>query len=778
VTIEIGIFFAVLAAMAYLFFTEKLPVDLTAFLGLVVITLAGYVSPSEAFSGFSSPAVVTLLCVFFVSAALVHTGFADLVGGRLHRWIGSREVLLLVAVMLFAAALSAFMNNIAAAAVCMPATASLARRSGISPSRLFMPLSFATLFGGTLTLVGTPPNILASDMLRERGYAPFALFDFTPIGAVLLAVGVIYLVIVGRRFLPVRAIADSVARTGDLARVYRLHETLFSIRIPFGSRLDGLTLGETKLGTALGVQVVGILRGGRKELAPEARTLLLGGDVLLVKGRYEDLRELFRLQGVTIGEARPGDLARAIGRVSCIAARILPGSPLAGRTLRGIKFRENYGAIAVGIRRGGEILDRDLPAETLREGDEVLVLGTESELELLAQQKGLEVAEVGDSLFEEMKDRLFLLRVPPASALVGTTIGKSRIGELVGLTVAGICRGEDVFLPARPEETILAGDEFLVAGEPDRIRSLLALGEVELEEDAEAAGIESEDVGVVEVSVAPRSRAAGRTLAEMQFREKHGLQVLAVWREGNPIHTNLANLPLRFGDALLIQGPWSRIRLLGTDPDFVTLSLAAQEPRRTRKAPFALGGLLLLVAMVVTGFQPIHVASLAAAVFVVLTGAITMEEAYRSIEWRVVFLVAAILPVGIAMERTGAALLLSQSVVGWAGTAGPIAVLAALCLLSSLLSQCLDGAPAVVLLAPVVVRIAEPLGISPIPLMMGVGLAASAAFMTPFSHKANLLVMGAGGYRMSDYLRVGTPLTILYLAALISLVPVFFPLCP
>ncbi len=155
-----------------------------------------------------------------------------------------------------------------------------------------------------------------------------------------------------------------------------------------------------------------------------------------------------------------------------------------------------------------------------------------------------------------------------------------------------------------------------------------------------------------------------------------------------------------------------------------------------------------------------------------------MEEAYRSIEWRIVFLVAAILPIGVAMERTGAALLLSEWVTTLAGSAGPYAVLAALCCLSSLLSQALDGAPAVVLLAPVVVQAAESLGISPRPLMMGVGLAASAAFMTPFSHKANLLIMGAGGYKARDYARLGTPLTVLFLALVVAVTPLLFPFLP
>jgi di/tricarboxylate transporter len=383
---------------------------------------------------------------------------------------------------------------------------------------------------------------------------------------------------------------------------------------------------------------------------------------------------------------------------------------------------------------------------------------------------------MGSARIRKLLGQVFFLRVPAGSALAGATIAGSRLGELVGLTVSGIVREDRTLLAVAPDETIRPDDELIVMGDPERVRSLLALGSVELGEARAIGGIESEEVGVVEAVIAPRSRAAGRNLTEMHFREKHGLQALAVWREGQAVRAGLASLKLRFGDALLLQGPWSKIRLLGTDPDFVVLALEASRPYRTRKGVFAVAGLLLMIALVVTGFQPIHVAAFTAATFVVLTGAITMEEAYRGVEWRAIFLVAAILPVGIAMERTGAAALLSNGVTELARPLGPHAVLAALFVLSSLLSQCLDGAPAVVILTPVALQTASTLGISPYPVMMGVSLAASAAFMTPFSHKANLLVMGAGGYRVADYLRVGTPLTVLVLVALVVLVPLLFPI--
>jgi len=264
-------------------------------------------------------------------------------------------------------------------------------------------------------------------------------------------------------------------------------------------------------------------------------------------------------------------------------------------------------------------------------------------------------------------------------------------------------------------------------------------------------------------------------LADLEFQNRYGLLALALWREGKPQHVDFAHLPLRLGDALLLHGPRDSIRRLAADPDYVVLSQAAQAPRRLSKAKWAFASLLLMIALVVTGFQPIHVAAFAAASLAILFGALTMQQAYRAIEWKAIFLVAAVLPVGMAMERTGAAQFLADGVSSLAGPWGSHATLAALVVLASLLSQGLDGAPSVVLLAPVVISSAESLGISPYPLMMGVSLAASAAFMTPFSHKANLLVMGAGGYRSVDYLRVGTPLTLLIFIVIVLLVPVFFP---
>jgi len=776
VTFEIGFLFALLIGMVYLFLTEKLPVDLTAFLGLIVLIFGGYLTPSEAFTGFSSPAVITMLSVFMVGAGLLETGVADMIGSRIHRITGNSETRLIVVLMLVAGVLSAFMNNIAATAVLMPAVAAIGPRAGLSPSRLFMPLAYGAILGGTTTLVGTPPNILAAELLAERGLEPFTLFDFTPIGVAILVLGTIYMLTVGRKLLPDREHrGPRPGEGGDLAEVYQIQERLFSIRIPEGSPLDGRTLAESRLGNTLGFKVVAIQHDGRRVLAPVGDTTLFEGDILFVDGREDDVRRILALQRVEL-EAAPLDQVPKPGQgVGGIRLRLLHGSQLIGSNLRRLGFRDRLGVVVLAIRRDGDLLQHHLADEVLREDDVILALGERDRLEGLSVRSDIEVEELGFAALSELADQIFWIRVPGDSLLDGVSIGASRIGELVGLTVAGLVRDGETRLAVPPSEIIRHGDRLILVGDPAGLHALMELGDVAFQAEPSQEALESEDVGMVEATLAPRSGVAGRTLVDLDFRDRYGLLVLALWREGEALHRDLAKVHLRLGDALLLQGPRRNIRRLAADPDFVVLSAADQAPRRTKRAPYAFAGLLLMIALVAGGFQPIHVAAFTAASLIVLSGALTMKEAYRAIEWRAIFLVAAVLPVGVAMERTGAAALLATTVADVAGPFGPYAILAALVFLASMLSQGLDGAPAVVLLTPVVIQTASNLGISPYPLMMGVSLAASAAFMTPFSHKANLLVMGAGGYRSSDYLKVGTPLTVMIFILLVVMVPIFFP---
>jgi len=775
VTFQIAALFVLLAGMVYLFLTEKLPVDLTAFLGLVILVFAGYVKPEEAFQGFSSPAVITMLSVFILGAALLETGVADLIAARIHKLVGNSEIRLIVVLMVVAGVLSAFMNNIAATAVLMPAVATLAPRAGLSPSRLFMPLAFGAILGGTTTLVGTPPNILAAQMLSDRGLEPFTLFDFTPVGLAILGLGLVYMLTIGRKLLPNREKSGlSSPRGDDLVQVYQLENRLFSLRLPDDSPLDGRTLAETRLGNMLGVKVVMIQRRSRR-FEPEARTELRGGDVLLVDGEAERVNELLKMKSLEVETVRPRQLPDVPTDIDGVRALVKPDAEVAGKTLGELKFRERFGLAVAAIRRHDELLVDHLAERPLRPGDELFALGTQSRIESFGHENDFTVTDTGMRSLLELQERLCVITVSSTSDLVGSTLSGSRLGELAGLTVLGIARGDELQLAVPADETIQANDRLVLTADAGQIDTLGDLGDVEVTTTASSETLESEGSGMVEAAIAPRSAAQGRTLRDLHFRDRSGLIALALWREGRPIHADLADTELRFGDALLLHGPREKIRQLASDPDFVVLSQADQAPRRNKKAPFALGGLALMIGLVATGTQPIHVAAFTAASLVILAGALTMRESYRVIEWRAIFLVAAVLPVGFAMERTGAATFLADTVAQTAGPLGPYFVLGALVLLASVLSQGLDGAPAVVLLAPVVIEMADRMDMSPYPLMMGVSLAASAAFMTPFSHKANLLVMGAGGYRSSDYLKVGTPLTVLLLVVLTFLVPIFFP---
>lgn len=774
-TLEILALIAVLAAMAALFLTEKLPLELTAFAGLLVLVLAGWVPASSAFEGFSSPPVITMIGTFFLGAALLHTGIADFVATRLERAAGTGERKLVFAVAMLGGVFSAFMNNVAATAMLMPAVASLARRSGTSPSKLLLPLAFGTVLGGTVTLVGTPPNMVAADLLRKHGDAPFTLFEFTPVGLPLLLAGAATLALLARRILPARVAAAAVSRRSDLLQVYQLHDTLFSIRVPRGCGLDGHSLRDTALGRTLGVQVVGVVRDGRKRFAADPDMHLEANDVLLVQGSVTDVRELFRVRGTELTEARAEEMEEAAHAVTGVIARVREGSDVQGKTLRMLQFRTRYGLVGIAVRRGTALLEEDLGSVELRAGDELFALGVRGALDEESLRRQFDVAAMDAGAFRALSGRVYVLRVGEASGLAGTSIAESRMGELVGLTITGILRDGGTLLALDPAERILPGDRLLVTGEPARIRALLALGGVELTQDVAGGSLESASEGIVEVALAPRSSVAGRTLVEIDFRERYGLTVLAVWRAGKLMHEHLGELRLAFGDALLLHGPWPRIRQIARDADFLALATAAREEHRTRKAPWVLAALALMVAMMAGGWQPAHVAAFTAGTVVVLSGAITMAEAYRALEWRVVFLVAAILPIGTALENTGAAPLLAREAHALLGPLGPHTSLVLLAALASLLSQLFDGAPAVVMLAPVAFAVADGLGVSPRPLLFALGLGASATYLTPFSGKANLLVMGAGGYRPMDYFRAGVPLTILHLGLIAALVPWLFP---
>jgi len=601
VTAEIAYMLVILAITILLFVTEWLRVDVVSLLVLLALLITGLITPEAAFSGFSSPAVLTVWAVFIVSGGLFHTGVANLLGDRLLKIAGSSPRRLVGLIMATVGVMSGVMNNVGATAVLMPAVVSISRKARVSASKLLMPLAFGSLLGGMTTLIGTPPNILVSDVLSQAGYEPFSLLDFAPIGLVALVLGVIYMALIGLRRLPEQTAVEMMASTGehvDLVDSYRLGERLFRARIPAGSRLVGQRLAESGLREEFELTVIGLERRGKLSLGLDKDTILQRGDVLLIEGMVDNL-----------------------------------------------VWAEATGWVDVQPEVGVE--DHDL---------------------------------------------------------------------------------------------------------------------------------QSEVVGIAEVLLSPRSGLVGKTLAEILFREKYSLTVLAILRDGRPRRTGLVDLPLRFGDTLLVQGPRQKIRILQREPDFVVMGDVEVAPMvRARRAPVAIGLLVLMLVPVIAGWLPIAASALLAGILMVITGCLTMDEAYQSIEWKAVFLVAGTLPLGIAMQETGTAEYLAGFLVDTLGGLHPLALLAGFFILTNLLTQFMSNAASTMLIAPIAIGAAQQIGSEPYALLMTVAVAASAGFLTPVAHQSNVLVMGPGGYRFGDYFKSGLPLDLLTFVVTVLIVPLIWP---
>jgi di/tricarboxylate transporter len=777
-TSEIATVLAILVMAIVLFVTERIRVDVVALMVLVSLALTGLVTPTEALSGFSNLAVITVWAVLILSGGLARTGVASLLGRQVLRLAGRSEVRLIVLIMLTVGVLSGFMNDIGVAALMLPVVVDIARRTDRPPSKLLMPLAFAALLGGLNTLIGTPPNILVSEALRQYGLQPFRMFDYTPTGVVVMLAGIAFMALVGRRLLPRRDIKQLPAgNQADPAAFFGLRERMFVLRLPGDSALAGKTLAESRLGAVLGLSVMGIIRDGQTQLAPEPHTVLHAGDRLLVEGRRDQLAELCGHNRFTIEDDHLALERLVSAEIEVAELRFSPGSSLPGQTLEQIDFRRRFGLIVLAIRRGGGVLRTNLEKTPLERPDVLLVQGSRTQIEALRGEPDLFVSDAQAVEVYRLEERLMLVRLPQDSSLAGKTLIESRLGDAFGLGVMGIIRGESTRLMPDPEEQLMAGDLLLVKGRREDVATLDGLQSLEIDGQVppDLGELESEHIGLVEVVLSPRTTLAGKTLRQLHFREKFGLTVLAIWREGRPYRSNLRDMQLRFGDALLLYGPRQRLTVLGGEPDFLVLTEEVQEAPHLKKAPLALLIMAVVLAPVILGWLPIALAAVMGVVLMIVTGCLTMEEAYRSIEWKAIFLIAGMLPLGIAMERTGAASFLAEGMVALVGGWGPLAVMAGLFLLAALASQVMPNPAVAVLLAPIALNTANDLGVSPYPLMMTVAVAASAAFLSPVGHSANVLIMGPGGYRFVDYTKVGIPLTLVVLVVMLLVLPIFWP---
>jgi di/tricarboxylate transporter len=591
---------AVLVLATVLFISNRLRADVVALLVLITLGASGVITQADAFSGFSSSSVITILAAFVITGAIHQTGLGQRLGGMVQRLADRSPRRLLIVLTLAAGFLSLFMNNIAAAAVLMPVAMGASRQMRVSPTRILMPMAFATQLGGMATLL-TTSNVVVSSILRSLGLPGFGLLSFLPVGGPIAAVGLAVLVVTTRWLLPAAS-----------------------------------------------------------ENAPS----------LDAEANRAPLADLYGLQG-------------GMGM-----ALLLPGSPLAGRAL-----------------------------------------------------------------------------------------GESNLGHNPGLTVVAIVRssGQVVRIPRFDEE--LRMDDRLLFTPPCSDEALSAVGL----ESQPTAGWADWLVGprtrLAEAVVPPRSPLEGKTLRQIQFRSRYNMNVLALWQNGCPVRDRLEDLPLRIGDALLLQGRREPLQMLAGGTDLMVLSEETPTPLRHGRERRALVIILATLAAAASGLLPVAETLFLGGVLLIVSNCLSIEEAYAAIEWRSVVLVGAMLSMGLALSKSGAADLIAKILTRTLDPLGPWALLAGFFAFTAILTQFIPGGSATPLvIAPIAITAAQQMGADPRAFAMAVAMATSTSFLTPMAHPVNALVMGPGGYRPRDYVLLGLPLLAVTLVLTLWLVPYVYPL--
>jgi len=380
----------------------------------------------------------------------------------------------------------------------------------------------------------------------------------------------------------------------------------------------------------------------------------------------------------------------------------------------------------------------------------------------------------------KLRDYVTEVKVSADSQLSGKTLYESRLGQEYDLNVLAIRRESGQQALVSRETQVQSGDLLIVeSSASDLVAATRELGlSIAVDYELDLMSLEPGDMQVIEVTVAPNSHVVGHSLNETRFRDQYGFTVLAISSQGKVLTERLRDIPLHFGDALLLQGPQHRIVGLQEGTDFLVLEPDERESFRLNRAPLAVGALLLAIGLSMFTDVGIALAMVLAAVSMILSGVLTIEEAYESVDWRTVFLVAGMLPLGLAMEETGTATFLADHMLRIFGPYGPLATLAGIYLLAAIITQPMSNAAAIVLITPIALDTAAGLGANYKTFTMAVVIGAATSFLSPVGHKANVLVFGPGGYKFTDYARVGALLTVLLLIMAMIFLPIIWPLFP
>lgn len=606
--------------LSVIFFVNgKLRSDIVALCALTALLIFGILTPEEAFSGFSNNVVVMMIGLFVVGGAIFQTGLAKMISSRLMKLAGNSETRLFILVMLVTSTIGAFVSNTGTVALLLPIVVSMAMSMKMNPSRLLMPLAFASSMGGMMTLIGTPPNLVVNNALTQAGYESLSFFSFTPVGLVCIAVGIVVLLPLSKIFL---------SKPGTLS-----NESASS-----GKSLKALVM------------------------------------------EYGISSRLHRLH---------------VGK----------NATAAGRMIGELDIRKKYGISIIEIRR------------------------------------------------EERSQNRLLKNVIQRTADSGTIL---RIDDILYLTGSS----ENVERFAREHNMTLLPEE----------------------NNKEQTPLDFYDIGVAEIVLMPSSSIINKKIKEVELRNQYNVNVLGICRKNRYILQGLAEETIHSGDVLLVQGTWENIANLEKETnEWILVGRPLDEAAKVTldyKAPLAAGIMVLMVAAMVFDFIPIApvTAVTVAGLLMVLTGCFrNVEAAYKTINWESIVLIAAMMPMSTALEKTGVSEYISNMLVSNLGTMGPIALMAGIYFTTSLMTMFISNTATAVLLAPIAMSSATAIGANPVPFLIAVAVAASMCFASPFSTPPNALVMPAGQYTFTDYIKVGLPLQIIMAIAMIFVLPLLFP---
>ena len=601
-TLQIGVVFALVLVALVLFITEIIPVDVTAIMLMVLVVLLEPwtgVGPNEGLYGFSSPATITVLAMFILSEGIRRTGVLQVVGDRIIRLTGGKPRRQLAALVGLSGGTAGFINNTPVVAMMIPMTINIANRTNVSPSRYLIPVSFASMMGGMLTLIGTSTNLLASDVSERLLDRPFSMFEFSQLGAVVLMVGSAYLLLVGWALTPPR-----LEPRQDPMQTFEMDDYLTELHVREGSSLAGLTV--------------------------QAMVEELDVDLDVLRIRRDDTR-----------------------------------------------------------------LEQPLGGRRIREGD------------------------------------VLIARTDPSTV--------RQLLDLPDVALGGGGRVERGDLGMKPDPTLNAEEE----------------------EDEDREEGEAPRQSLLELVVLSDTRVVGENLRSLGFAQTFDAWVLAIRRGRGILHKRLDGIRLKGGDTLLVQAGPDAIRRLQADRNFIVSRVIEEKGFRRKHIPVALAIVGGVVVLATTGLLPIVTAALAGVVAMVATRCLRPNELYAAVDWNVIFLLAGVIPLGMALERSGGAAFLGHLLVGSTQGLPPLLVVGVFYLFTALITNVVSNNASVVLMIPVAVSAATALDANPFAFVMAVTFAASTALLTPVGYQTNLMVYGPGGYRFSDFFRVGAPLQLI-----------------